>query len=313
MTWSKLNIFVRSIIGAFTLQLLFVPIITVAVSMLSMDKYLGRSFLNPSAGGNLQIFENFFWFYSHPAVYVIMLSGVGIIAEIVPAFARNNIFNKKAIVYGGIVGTVLLSGVVWVHHLFASGMPDWLVMFIVFTTLLISIPVGLIVISIIGTLFRGAIEYKTLMLYASGFIFLFLIGGLTGIPNAMSAIYMQIHGTYWITGHFHYIMALSVASAIIWGTYFLIPKMTGRMYSERLGKIGFVLFFTGVNITFFLFLIMGVKGMPRRYYDYQQFPRMEPLQRISAACAYLILLGALVILASWVHGLFAGKKAPRNP
>src|SRR3989344_4070039 len=198
ITWGKLNIFIWSTMAAFVLQL---------------------------------IFENLFWFYSHPAVYVILLPAVGILYEIVGTFTRNRIFNYKGVVFGGIWGTVALSGVVWVHHIGVSGIAEWMVMIQVFTTLIISIPVGLLVIGLVGTLYKGSIDYKTPMLYVVGFLFLFLVGGLTGIPNAMSTIYFHVHGTQWIVAHFHYVMAVSVTTAIIGGTYYLWPKMTGKMYS----------------------------------------------------------------------------------
>ncbi|TAN60509.1 cytochrome C oxidase subunit I [bacterium] len=314
VTWNKLNIFIWCVIGAFTIQLVFVPVLGVSVTMLLLDKYLGMNFFNVVAGGTPLLYENLFWFYSHPAVYVILLPAVGIIYEITATFSRNRIFNYKGVVYGGIWGTVILSGVVWGHHLYVSAIPDWLTLVLTFTTLMISVPVGLLVIGLLGTLYKGSIEYKTPMLYAAGFLFLFLIGGLTGIPNAMSSIYVHIHGTYWIPGHFHYVMAVSASTGVIGGTYYVFPKLTGKMYNETLGKLGFILFFIGANITFFLTMYIGVEyGMPRRYYDYQQFPQIEGLQRITTYGSYIILLGAVVILISWVHGLIAGKKAPLNP
>lgn len=313
ITWNNLNIFIWSILAAFTLQIIFVPVLAVAVTLLSFDKYLGTNFFKAAAGGSSLIYENLFWFYSHPAVYVILLPAVGIIYEIVATFTRNRIFNYKMVVYGGFWGTVLLSGIVWAHHIYVSGMPNWIVLLQVFTTLLISIPVGLLMVGLLGTLYKGAIEFRTPMLYAAGFLFLFLIGGLTGIPNAMSGIYQQIHGTYWITGHFHYVMALSVTSAIIGGVYYIFPKLTGKIYKESLGKLSFILFIIGVNVTFFPWLIMGINGMPRRYYDYQQFPQFEGLQQISTAGAVIIALSMLVVLITWLHGLIVGEKSSENP
>ncbi|MBI5469637.1 MAG: cbb3-type cytochrome c oxidase subunit I, partial [Deltaproteobacteria bacterium] len=314
VTWNKLNIFIWCTMAAFVIQLVFVPILGVAVTMLSLDKYLGTHFFDAAAGGTPLIYENLFWFYSHPAVYVIFLPAIGIIYEIVATFSKNGIFNYKGTVYGGIWGLVLLSGVVHGHHLYVSAVPDWLALLQTFTTLLISVPVGLLVIGLMGTLYKGSIEFKTPMLYVAGFFFLFLIGGLTGIPNAMSAIYIHIHGTQWITGHFHYVMATSVSTAIIGGVYYVFPKMTGKMYNETLGKIGFAFFFVGVNITFFLTMYMGVVyGMPRRYYSYAQFPEIVGIQKVTTIGSYLIFIGAVVVLISWIHGLVAGKKAPENP
>ncbi|MBI5185810.1 MAG: cbb3-type cytochrome c oxidase subunit I [Nitrospinae bacterium] len=313
VTWGKLNMFIWCLMAAFVIQLIFVPILGDAVIMLSMDKYLGTHFFDVAAGGSPLLYENLFWFYSHPAVYVILLPAMGVLFEIVATFSKNRIFNYKGAVYGGVWGTVGLSGVVWVHHLYVSGTAEWLVLIVVFTTLLISVPVGLLFISMVGTLYKGAIDYKTPMLYAAGFLFLFLIGGLTGIPNAMSAIYIHIHGTQWIVAHFHYVMAVSVTSAIIGGTYYLWPKLTGKMYSETLGKLGFSLFFLGVNLTFGPWLYLGYKGMPRRSYDYSQFPEFEPLQRFITYGSYLIFAAALVVLASWIHSLAKGERASANP
>ncbi|OGQ51561.1 MAG: hypothetical protein A3J24_00755 [Deltaproteobacteria bacterium RIFCSPLOWO2_02_FULL_53_8] len=314
VTWNKLNIFVWGTMGAFVIQLVFVPFIGVAVIMLLLDKYLGMNFFNATAGGSAIIYENIFWFYSHPAVYVIFLPAVGIIFEIIATFSRNRVFNYKGTVYGGIWGTVALSGIVWGHHLYVSALPAWLTPILTFTTLLISVPVGLLVVGLLGTLHRGSIEFKTPMLYASGFIFLFLIGGLTGIPNAMSSIYSQIHGTYWITGHFHYVMAISATTAVIGGVYYVFPKLTGKQCNETLGRLGFILLVIGANITFGITMYMGVAyGMPRRYYDYAQFPEVERLQYITTLGSYIILLAAVVVAISWIHALVAGEKAQENP
>jgi len=314
MTWGKLNIFVWCTLSAFIIQIIFVPVIGTAVTMLSLDKYIGTNFFNVAKGGDVLIYQNLFWFYSHPAVYVIFLPAIGMIYEIVATFARNRIFNIKTVVYAGIGGTFALSGVVWAHHLYVAGIPDWMVLVHVATTLVISIPIGLLMIGLVGTLYKGSIQYSTPMWYAAGFLFLVLIGGLTGIPNAMSGIYIGLTDTYWMPGHFHYIMAVSAVTAVLGGTYYIFPKMTGRMYNETLGKLGFWLFFIGANITFSFTLYMGAAyGMPRRYYDYAQFPEVEGLQQIATYGSYVILLGAIVVLISWIHALVAGEKAPLNP
>ncbi len=313
MKLNKLNIFVWSTLGAFVLQLIFIPVLAAAVTTLLFDKYLGTHFYDPANGGDVLLYQNLFWFYSHPAVYVILLPTIGMIFDIVATFARNRVFNYKMVVYGGIGGVVLMSGEVWIHHLFTSGMPDWIRIGMMISTLLISIPVGLLMIGLLGTLYRGAIQYTTPMLYAVGFIFLFLIGGLTGIPNAMTAIDLYIHDTHFVVAHFHYVMAVATTFAIFGSVYYLFPKMSGRMYSETLGKLGFFTLFAGVNITFFTMFIVGFKGMPRRYFDYQQFPQLEGLHHIITLGTFIIGIAALLILISWIHGLIAGKKATDNP
>jgi cytochrome c oxidase subunit 1 len=313
MTWGKLNMFVWCTLAAFIVQLVFVPILGSAVTMVSLDKYMGTHFFSPSVGGDVLLYQNLFWFYSHPAVYVILLPVLGIIFDIVATFARNRIFNYKVAVYGGVGGIVLISGEVWIHHLYTSGMPDWIRIGMMISTLLISVPVGLCVISIIGTLFRGAIQFTTPMLYAIGFIFLFLIGGLTGIPNAMTAIDLQLQDTHFIVAHFHYVMAVAGTFAIVGGVYYLFPKFSGKMYNEALGKIGFVITFIGVNVTFFTMFLVGLEGMPRRYFDYSQMPQLENLHSIITIGSFILGFGVLITFVNWIHGLFAGKPAGDNP
>jgi cytochrome c oxidase subunit 1 len=259
------------------------------------------------------LYQNLFWFYSHPAVYVILLPVLGIIFDIVATFARNRIFNYKVAVYGGVGGILLVSGEVWIHHLYASGMPNWIRIGMMMSTLLISVPVGLCVLSIIGTLYRGAIEFKTPMLYAIGFIFLFLIGGLTGIPLALASLDIFIHDTHFIVAHFHYVMAVAGTFSIIGGIYYYWPKFTGKMYNETLGKLGFIVTFIGVNVTFFSMFFVGLGGMPRRYFDYAQFPQLEDGQKLVTYGAFVLAVGFLIILISWLHSLFAGSSAPDNP
>jgi len=313
MGWNKLNIFVWSIVVAFIIQLIFVPVLGTAVTMLLFDKYLGTTFFQPANGGDVLIYQNLFWFYSHPAVYVILLPFLGITYEIVATFARNRVFNYKMVVYGGFGGVLLLAGEVWVHHLYTAGVPDWLRVGQMVTTLLISVPVGLLMIGLVGTLYRGSIEYRTPMLYALGVIFFFLIGGLTGIPNAIASLDLHLQDTYFIPGHFHYVMAVAGTFAIFGAVYYLFPKMTGRMYHEPTGKLGFWLTFVGMNLVFMPMMVAGIEGMPRRYYDYAQFPQVEGMQQLMTFGAFVILAGALVTLWNWLHGALRGEPAPANP
>ena len=314
MGWNKLNIFTWSIFTAFILQLIFVPVLGTVVTMLTFDKYLGTSFFTPGSGGDVLIYQNLFWFYSHPAVYVILLPFIGITFDIIATFARNNIFNYKMVVYGGMGGIVLLAGEVWVHHLYVSGMPDWIRVGQMVTTLLISVPVGLLFIGLIGTLYRGAIIFTTPMLYALAVVFLMLIGGLTGIPLAMASLDLHLSDTYFVVGHFHYVMAVAGTFAIFGGIYYMYPKMSGKMYSETLGKWGFWLTFGGVNVVFMTMMISGVDlSMPRRYWDFYQIDGMEYYQHIMSAGTVFIGLGALLTLINWIQGLMNGQPAGNNP
>jgi cytochrome c oxidase subunit 1 len=259
-------------------------------------------------------YQNLFWFYSHPAVYVIFLPFIGVVFEIIATFARNPVFNYKAAVYGGIGGIVLISGEVWIHHLYVSGMPDWLRIGQMVSTLLISVPVGLLVISLVGTLYKGAISFETPMLYALGVVFLFLIGGLTGIPLAITSLTVNLSETYYVVGHFHYVMAVAGTFAIFGGVYYWFPKMSGRMYNELWGKIGFWITFVGVNIVFWTMMDIGARiGLPRRYYDYAQFPQAADAQHLMTIGAVILGVGFVIALLNWIIGAAKGPKAGDNP
>ncbi|MCP4469502.1 MAG: cytochrome c oxidase subunit I [Gammaproteobacteria bacterium] len=314
MGWNQLNVFVWATIAAFVIQLIFVPVLGTAVLLIAFDKYLGTNFFDTTTGGDVLTYQNLFWFYSHPAVYVIFLPFFAIIMEIVATFCKNMVFNYKVVVYGGIGGIVLVSGEVWVHHLFVTGMPDWIRVGQMVTTLLISVPVGLMLIGLVGTLYKGSIDLsRTPMQYAMGFIFLFLIGGLTGIPNAIASLDLHISDTYFIVGHFHYVMAVAGTFAIFAGVYYIFPKMTGRMYNETVGKIGFWLSFVGTNVAFWTQMEMGLAGMPRRYYDYAHLPQFESDQMVMTVGSVLIGIGFVLALGNWIHGAIYGEKAPDNP
>ena len=299
MQYNQFNIFVWTTMAANVLQLVFIPVLGSAVMLLMFDKYLGTNFFNPAGGGDVLIYENLFWFYSHPAVYVILLPFLGITYEMIATFAKNRIFFFFLVVYPGVWGVALLSTDVWVHHAYAAGLPDYIRMAQTITTLLISVPVGLLMIGLVATMWNGA-------------IFLFLIGGLTGIPNAMASVDHGIHDSYFIMAHFHYVMALAGTSAIFGSIYYYFPKMTGKMYKEGMAKIGFWLFFIGVNMVFFPLFEIGIEGMPRRYYDYSQFPQFEGIQHFATIGAYVLATGVAINFITWIHGWVAGEKVD-NP
>ena len=313
MGWNQLNIFVWSTVGAFVIQLIFVPVLASAVTLLLFDKYFETSFYSPEGGGDVLLYQNLFWFYSHPAVYVILLPAVGALMEIISTMSRNPVFNYKVAVYGGIWGIVVLGSDVWAHHLYTSGLADWLRIGMMITTLLISIPVGLLTISLVGTLYRGSIQYSTGMLYAASCLFLILIGGLTGIPLAMTSLTLHLAETYFVMAHFHYIMGITATFALFGSVYHWFPKITGKMYSEGMGRAGLALNFIGVNVTFFPLFLIGIDGMPRRYYDYQMFPEFEGAQQLATVGAFLVALGMTIVIVSWIHGAIWGEKAPDNP
>ncbi|MHB8354139.1 MAG: cytochrome c oxidase subunit I [Burkholderiales bacterium] len=312
MGWFQMNILTWCVFVANIIQLIFVPVLAASVLLLSLDKYLGFNFYNPAMGGDVLLYQNLFWFYSHPAVYVILLPFLGISFEIVATFSRNQIFNYKVLVYS-IIAFIPIGGDVWIHHAFVSGLPNWVRLLQSFTTLLISVPFGLMMMSLVGTFYKGSIEFRTPLLWIALMIFMLLIGGLTGIPNALAAIDYGLSDSYAIMSHFHYVMAVSGTMATFAGIYYYLPKLSGRLYNEALGKISAWLFFIGMNVTMAPLYWIGLQGMPRRYYDYQQFPQFEPAQHLATYGAYITALSILIMLVSWIHCIVAGQKASANP
>ena len=313
MGWGQLNAFVWSIFTGLIIQLIFVPVLAAAVTLVLFDKYLGTHFFDPAMGGDVLIYQNLFWFYSHPAVYVIFLPAMGLLFEIISTMSQNRIFNYKMLVYG-MWGVVLISGEVWVHHLYVSGMPNWIRIGQMVSTLMISIPVGLMTMSLWGTLYRGAITFNAAMLYGVACLFLLLLGGLTGIPLAMTALDINLSETSFIHAHFHFIMGIFAAFCLIGAVHFYFPKMTGKMLNEGVAKLAFWFNFIGVNVTFWPLFIIGVKyGMPRRYYDYSRIPEATPYHHVATYGAILIAVGIALMLINWIYSAAKGPKAPENP
>lgn len=320
MGWNQLNIFVWTTVAAFVLQLVFIPVLAAAVTLLLFDKYLGTHFYDPSAGGDVLLYQNLFWFYSHPAVYVIFLPAVGILFDVIATMAKNRVFNYKAAVYAGIWGIVGIAGIVWVHHLYVAGMPDWIRLGHMVTTLLISVPVGILTLSLWGTLYKGAITYNTAMMYAASCLYLILLGGLTGIPLAIPSMTLHLSETSYVHAHFHFIMALFSAFALFAGIYYWFPKMTGRYADGPMATLSFWLNFVGVNVTFWPLFIIGKEGMPRRYWNYEMFSDVtvmgysfEQFNTIATYGSWIIAAGMLLQTINFIKAAIAGPVAPTNP
>lgn len=315
MGWFQMNILVWCVFSANIIQLIFVPVLAASVLLLTLDKYLGLGFYNPEAGGDVLLYQNLFWFYSHPAVYVILLPFMGVMSEIFATFARNDWFNYRATVFA-IMAFVPVSSDVWVHHAYVAGLPDWLRILQTFTTLLISLPFGLFMLNMIMTLYKGSVEYTGPMVWAvCGFLML-TIGALTGIPNAMASIDYGISDSYVIMSHFHYVMAVAGAMGIFAGVYYYFPKMTGRLCNEALTKISGVGFFIGMNVVMGPLYFAGIEGMPRRYQDYSMFADNAVIvdsQYWSTIGAYITVAAVVLMLVSWIHGMIAGEEADANP
>ncbi len=310
MTWHRLPLFVWAIYSAALIQVLATPIIGITLMLLIMEKMMGIGFFSPELGGDPVLFENFFWFYSHPVVYIMILPAMGVVAEILPVFSRKPIFGYRAIAYSSLA-IALVSFFVWGHHLFVSGMSFWSRWVFSLLTFAVAIPTAIKVFNWISTLYKGSVSFQTPMLYACSFIFLFTIAGLTGLPLATLATDVHLHDTYFVVAHFHYTMQGGTVIALVGGLHFWWPKIYGKMYNEKVAQIGFWMLFLGFNASFMPQFILGYLGMPRRYADY--IGEFADLHFASTLGALINGLAYFVVFFNLVYSAYRGKAASRNP
>jgi cytochrome c oxidase subunit 1 len=310
MTFWRLPLFVWGLYSTAVIQVLATPILAITLLLLTAEKLFGVGIFDPKLGGDPVLFQHFFWFYSHPAVYIMILPAMGVISELITAFSRKTIFGYKAIAFSSI-GIAAVSFFVWGHHLFVSGQSELAGIIFSFITMLVGVPTAIKTFNWTATLYKGSINFASPMLYALGFLFLFTIGGVTGIILAVIAVDVHFHDTYFVVAHFHYVMVGGTLMAIMGGIYYWFPKIFGRMYCEGMAKVTFALIFVGFNVTFFPQFILGAMGMARRYYDYPEV--FLSLNRISSIGAWTIGTGFLIALGVILHGIFKGKPASQNP
>jgi cytochrome c oxidase subunit 1 len=256
------------------------------------------------------LFQHFFWFYSHPAVYIMILPGFGLISEIIATHSHRKIFGYKAIAFSSLA-IALIGFLVWGHHMFVAGQSEMAAVIFSFLTFLVGLPTGVKMFNWIATLWRGSISFRTPMVYAIVFLFLFAIGGLTGLFLGMLGVDMHLHDTYFVVAHFHYVMMGGTVIAFVGALHHWWPKMTGRMYNETLGRVSAVTMFIGFNMTFFTQFILGSRGMPRRYYNY--LDQYQGLHQFSTVGSWVIGLAFLMVLYNLVSALRSGEKASDNP
>ncbi|MEH1778959.1 MAG: cytochrome c oxidase subunit I [Nostoc sp.] len=310
MTFFRMPIFVWNVFSAQIIQLFGLPVLTAGAVMLLLDLTVGTSFFDPAKGGDPVLFQHFFWFYSHPAVYVIILPVFGVFSEIFPVFARKPLFGYKIVAISSLL-IAGVSGIVWVHHLYVSGTPGWMRLFFMLTTMFVSVPTGIKVFAWTATIWGGKLRFDTPMLFAFGALILFVFAGITGITLSSVPIDVHVNNTYYVVGHFHYVLYGTVTMGMFAAIYFWFPKMTGRMYYEGLGKLHFWLAFIGTNLNFFPMHPLGLQGMLRRVSSYA--PEYEFWNIIASIGGFLLGVSTLPfilnMIGSWIHG----QQAPKNP
>lgn len=310
MTWFRMPVFVWTVFAAQIIQLFGLPALTAGAVMLLLDLTVGTSFFDPARGGDPVLFQHFFWFYSHPAVYVIILPIFGIFSEIFPVYARKPLFGYKVVAISSLIITGL-SGIVWVHHMFASGTPGWMRMVFMATTMLISVPTGIKVFAWVATIWGGKLRLNTPMLFALGGLVMFVFAGVTGIMLASVPFDIHVNNTYFVVGHFHYVIYGAVVMGMYAALYHWFPKMTGRMYSEGLGKLHFVLTLIGTNLNFFPMHPLGLQGMPRRVASYD--PEFAFWNVVASLGAFLLGMSTLPFILNMIGSWVQGEAAPKNP
>jgi cytochrome c oxidase subunit 1 len=310
MRMQDMPLFCWAMLAASVLTLIATPVLAGALILLSFDLLAGTSFFNPSGGGDPVVYQHMFWFYSHPAVYIMILPVFGIISEILPVHARKPIFAYKAIAYSSLA-ICFLGLIVWAHHMFTSGTPDWMRVFFMIATMSVAVPTGIKVFSWLATLWGGKIHFRSAMLFSLGFISMFVIGGLSGIILASVPLDIHVHDTYFVVAHLHYVLFGGSVFGIYAGIYHWFPKMTGRLLNEFWGRVHFALTFVGFNMCFLPMHKLGLMGMPRRVAQYD--PQFADLNWISSVGAFILAISTLPFLVNAIYSWVAGPKAGDNP
>jgi cytochrome c oxidase subunit 1 len=309
MTFSRITLFTWSVLVTSFLLVLAIPFLTVAGVLLLFDRLAGLSFFATSEGSDPLLWQFLFWFFGHPEVYIMVLPGFGVVSEVLPVFSRKPIFGYKMIAYSS-VAIGFLSFSVFVHHMFIAGVDQTLQVFFMISTMLIAVPTGVKIFSWLGTIWHGSLRFKTPMLFALGFIATFTIGGISGVFLGSVPEDVQLSDTYYVVAHIHYVLFGGAVMTVFAAMYYWIPKMSGRMMSERLGQINFLTIFIALNLTFFPQHQLGIEGMPRRVFHYPQSPEWGTLNLISTIGAFLIAFGVLIFLWNFFNSIILGKGKP---
>jgi cytochrome c oxidase subunit I len=312
MGWGRMPLFIWTILIYSYLLILALPAIAAAVTMLLTDRHFGTAFFDPTAGGDPMLWQHLFWFFGHPEVYIMVLPAFGMISEILPVFARKPIFGYKAIA-ASTAAIAFLGMLVWAHHMFATPSSTVVLAFFMLSSFAIAVPTGIKIFNWLATLWRGQIVFKTPLYFAAGFLATFVIGGISGVILAIFPVDWQLHDTYFVVAHLHYVLFGGSVFAIFGGLYYWFPKMSGKLLSEGLGKVSFWLMFVGFNLTFLIQHSLGMSGMPRRIFRYENAPEWSDMNMVSTIGSWILGIGVLVTVANVIISVKKGRKAGNDP